>query len=155
MLEVKVHDNRGNTVKHRQPHDPSTRVQLTEDGAAFVRSIPESAPFVGDLRPVLNVSFRRSTLVLDATGERITVDEQARWSSGAFTEVWLGSLVILETKTVGPPTSIDRALWRAGHRPVTISKYCTGVAAIRRDLPSNKWHRLLTRDLIPNLHGQP
>jgi hypothetical protein len=152
MLEVKVRDNRGNTVKHRQPHDPCIRAQLTEDGEAFVKRIPASAPFVRDLRAVLTVMFRRSTIVLDETGERITVDEHARWSSDA-SHRRLDVLVFVETKTTGPPSDVDRALWRAGHRPVTISKYCTGLAAMRSDLPSNKWHRVLIRDLIPNLQS--
>ncbi len=52
-------------------------------------------------------------------------------------------LVIVETKSAARPSDIDRLLWRSGHRPLSISKYGTGLAALRRDLPANKWARIL------------
>lgn len=52
-------------------------------------------------------------------------------------------LVIIETKAGARPSGIDRLLWRSGHRPLSISKYGTGLAALRGDLPANKWARIL------------
>jgi hypothetical protein len=40
---------------------------------------------------------------------------------------------------------LDRWLWQSGVRPVRISKYCTALAAMRPELPANKWHRTLAR----------
>ena len=58
-----------------------------------------------------------------------------------------GALAIVETKTPGAPSSADRGLWAAGHRPAAISKYATGMALLHPELPANKWHRVLTREL--------
>ena len=58
-----------------------------------------------------------------------------------------GALAIVETKTPGAPSSADRWLWAAGHRPAAISKYATGMALLHPELPANKWHRVLTREL--------
>lgn len=55
----------------------------------------------------------------------------------------LPDMVIVETKSGPRPSSIDRLLWRNGHRPLSISKYGTGLAALRGELPSNKWARIL------------
>ena len=55
--------------------------------------------------------------------------------------------VVLETKTAGPPSRFDRWLWAQGHRPIRLSKYCTGLAALRPNLPANKWHRTLSQHL--------
>lgn len=55
----------------------------------------------------------------------------------------LPDLVIVETKSGPRPSGVDRLLWRRGHRPISISKYGTGLAALRGELPSNKWARVL------------
>ena len=55
----------------------------------------------------------------------------------------LPELVIVETKSGSRPSGIDRLLWRSGHRPLSLSKYGTGLAALRGELPSNKWARVL------------
>lgn len=153
MLEVKVRDHRGNTVKHRHDYEVAARDQLTVDGAAFVESVDASAPFTADLEPVLTVSYQRSTLLLDEDGSRLTVDQYAAWDRAGMAAN-LGDLVLLESKTAGRPSSVDRVLWRWGHRPIVISKYCTGIAALEPDLPSNKWHRVLQRHLAPSDLGR-
>jgi len=52
---------------------------------------------------------------------------------------------VFETKSAGPPSFFDRLLWTHGIRPVRISKFCTGLAALHPELPSNKWRRTLNR----------
>lgn len=151
MLEVKVRDARGNTVKHRLPYDLGSRDRLTGNGERFVASIDASAAVVDGLRPSLQVAYRRSTLVLDGCDARVTLDQDARWSADGRPDARLQGLVLVETKTSGRPCTVDRLLWRTGHRPVTISKYCTGLAALHPELPSNKWHRVLHRRLLPAL----
>jgi hypothetical protein len=89
--------------------------------------------------------------VLQEESARVTIDQNAAWRTDGSSLIQLG-LVLIETKTPGPPCAIDRKLWRAGHRPITISKYCTGLAAFEQDLPSNKWHRVLRRELLPHLN---
>ena len=59
----------------------------------------------------------------------------------------LADLAIVETKSAGAASEVDRLLWRAGHRPVRISKYGAGMAALHPDLPRLKWHRVLDTHL--------
>ena len=58
-----------------------------------------------------------------------------------------GALAVVETKTPAAPSAADRWLWAAGHRPAAVSKYATGMALLHPELPANKWHRVLTREL--------
>lgn len=151
LLEVKIRDHRGNTVKHRQPHDLGRRRHLTDRGAAFIAEIEAAAPFVDLMTTALEVRYHRSTFVLSSTHDRVTVDRGISWTGTTSSSLRLHGLAIIETKSSGPPTEVDRVLWRAGHRPRSISKYCTGLAAIESSLPSNKWHRLLDRHVLPNV----
>lgn len=150
LIEVKVRDHRGNTVKHRLPYDPDDRHRLNGQGVAFVRGVDAAAPFAAELSAVLEVHYRRSTLVLTSTMDRVTVDRHVTWCNGA-PGAELRGLAVIETKSAGPPTALDRRLWRAGHRPRRISKFCTGLAALDPSLPSNNWHRILERHIRPNL----
>ena len=151
VLEVKVRDHRGNTVKHRHGYEGCSRDRLTAEGARFVGGVQAVAPHSRHLHPVLTVTYERSTLVLDQGWDRVTIDDGATWSADGEGCVELRGLTLVETKTAGPPSMVDRALWRAGHRPVTISKYCTGMALMHPELPANKWHRVLHRSILPNL----
>ena len=58
-----------------------------------------------------------------------------------------GPFAVVETKNPARHSPTDRYLWAAGHRPSRISKYATGMAVLHPELPANKWHRLLTREL--------
>ena len=77
-------------------------------------------------------------------GARYTVDRGLECTEPGGTAIGLDE-VIIETKSDGPPSPIDRWLWKHGVRPVRISKYCTALAAMRPELPANKWHRTLAR----------
>lgn len=151
LLEVKVRDHRGNTVKHRRPYDLGQRHHLTAAGAAFVTEVEAAAPFVALLGAALEVRYHRSTFVLSSTSDRVTVDRCISWAGIGSPSLQVRGLAIIETKSSGPPTEVDRKLWQAGHRPRSISKYCTGLAAVDPSLPSNKWHRVLERHVLPNL----
>lgn len=65
----------------------------------------------------------------------------------------IGDLVVVETKTAdgSGPSSVDRLLWRAGHRPDRISKYATGLAVLLPELPDAPWRRLVRRRLAMSL----
>lgn len=142
MLEVKKRDNRGHTVKHRLPYDRHHSRELTPEGAGFVASTGTED---GDrLRPSLTSTYQRATLVFLESGVRVTIDVGLSWCDSDGHRLAVPDLVLLETKSLTRPSPVDRVLWAAGHRPATISKYCTGLAALRPSLPSNKWHRVLT-----------
>ena len=148
MLEVKVRDARGRTVKHRFPHPFDQRRELTADARDFVRSVDVAAPSADQLHGALTTTYRRATLVLRGTPARITVDLNAAFRSVDGRSVHLDDLAWIETKTPGPPCPADRLLWRDRYRPAIVSKYCTGLAALEPDLPSNKWHRVLLTHFV-------
>ena len=103
---------------------------------------------------MLRSVYRRTTVLLPDA--RLTLDTGLRWrldGPGAPADPHhartadVGDLVVVETKAGTAPSSADRALWRAGHRPDRISKYATGLATLRPDLPDHPWRRLRRRRL--------
>lgn len=118
-LEVKVRDARKRTVKHRQPHPVEDRERLTTRGHRFVGSFAQPADHLDCLVPTLATSYHRSTL-LPTGGQtaRVTIDVNlAIKDLSDGNEIRLDNMALIETKTTGHPPEVDRALWRAGHRP--------------------------------------
>jgi VTC domain len=147
MLEVKCRDGRNRTVKHRYPHAADRRTELDSDARAFLESVAPAAPAASALQERLTVSYQRATMVLSTGEARVTLDVGLAWHLRDRPSLELADLSVVETKTTGAPSAADRLLWRDGHRPTVISKYCTGLAALTPDLPANKWHRTLQRHL--------
>lgn len=145
FLELKTKSGRGSTVKDRMPYDPRDRARLTGAGGSYVSELlaghGHEPALVHRLGPALVSRYSRSTLLLGC-GSRATFDTRLRWAADGR-EVELPSHVIIESKSAGRPSELDRALWRAGHRPSGISKFGTGTAALRPELPRNKWARVL------------
>ena len=142
-VEVKTRGPRGSTVKTRLPYDPDDRDTLTDEGRRFADDVLDS---VGAFQKTLVSTYRRSTLYLPRTGSRTTIDTGLVWTSALTgTSRPLEDRVVIETKTGSTPSSTDRLLWRHGHRPVRISKYGTGMAALHTDLPHHPWRRVLDR----------
>lgn len=145
LLEVKTEGGRGETVKERLPYDVASRGELTPDAEAFARQrvgpLLDGAP----LEPVLTTTYARSTLLDRSAGSRTTCDVGLVCEGPEGGAVVLDDHVLVETKSSGAPDAADRWLWAAGVRPVTISKYCVGLACLRPELPANKWHRTLRR----------
>ncbi len=107
---------------------------------------------VAALVPMLRTSYLRSTLWLPGSGARVTLDVDLSWSLPWETTIGrVPGLAIVETKTAGASTGVDRALWAQGHRPIRISKYATGLALMLPDLPAHRWHRVRTRHLQQHL----
>ncbi|WP_157601943.1 VTC domain-containing protein, partial [Promicromonospora kroppenstedtii] len=122
------------------------------------------APSAPVLAPTLRSRYRRTTLLLDDA--RVTLDTGLVWDllspcdaapaadrAIEHPAAAVGDLVVVETKTAAGsgPSSVDRLLWRAGHRPDRISKYATGLAVLRPDLPDMPWRRLVRRRLTTSL----
>ena len=144
MLEVKAKDGRGRTVKHRQPHDLDRVMELGTDGGEFVDDVTRTPGLAASLVPTLETRYRRATVLDPGTDTRATIDvdlvcTHVDGRSVAFDKV------IVETKSDLTPGPIDRWMWRHGHRPEPISKYCTALALLDPTLPGNKWHRTITR----------
>ncbi|NNU26462.1 polyphosphate polymerase domain-containing protein [Isoptericola sediminis] len=148
FLEVKTRAARGVTVKERCP---ATDVadDLDAEAAEFVddrlAAARLAAPPSSALRPVLRSRYRRTTLL--TPDARVTLDTALTWQlvPGHDDErgtADVGDLVVVETKAGTAPSSVDRLLWRSGHRPDRLSKYATGLAVLRPDLPDHPWRRL-------------
>lgn len=148
MLEVKAKDGRGRTVKHRLEYSPADQGTLTVDGLRFIDDWAGQSEIAGQLIPSLTTRYMRSTLVDTAAGTRATVDRHLVCVAPCGSRIAFGP-VIVETKSDLAASPLDRWLWQRGERPVRISKYCTGLAAIYPELPANRWHRTLARHFEP------
>jgi hypothetical protein len=152
FLEMKTRGGRGLTIKERIAQDASAVDRLTAPGREYAETAIEGLGFGGEvadaLAPTLRTAYRRRTLALP-DGSRATVDSDLEWMDAAGARMRRGGLVIVETKSAVRVSSLDRRLWAAGIRPATISKFATGLAAMRPDLPSNKWSRVLRTHFPP------
>lgn len=150
FLEVKTRQASA-TVKHRIP-SPASGLDLGVAGTVYVERQLAAAgvELTTALVATLWTSYTRSTLLLPADSARITIDTGLCWSSPHHDDrLLVGEVAIVETKSAGQASSADRLLWSLGHRPVSISKYGTGLAALHPGLPSNRWHRLLGNLAVP------
>ncbi len=148
------------------------------ESVAFLDGFDTIAPHVANLSPKLTTAYTRMTLLcppaepvagvpssrargcagpLDQRspeGQRVTIDCDLRCGlpDGSGIDIGrLGDLMIIETKSPGHgPGSFDRVLWSMHIRPVVISKYALGMASADPRLPSNKWHRVLSRFVRPS-----
>lgn len=150
-IEVKTRGVRGTTVKDRVPHLLDERGTVAP-ALPFVTATLD-AHGIADVQatrwvPTLVTRYRRATVLLPSTDSRLTVDVDLAWHDGTRT-LHLDGLAVVETKTGSTASSADRLLWAHGHRPLSISKYATGLAALRPDLPSTRWRRTLRRHLAP------
>lgn len=148
-LEVKTRGARSTTVKDRLPYDPDARGALTRDGVRYVDTILSEASIPGaqphSMRSVLTTRYDRTTLFVPGSESRATIDTALEWELDGGEILRLDDITIVETKSGSRASDVDRLLWSHGHRPVGVSKYGTGLAALRPDLPSSKWARVIRR----------
>ncbi|WP_329338893.1 VTC domain-containing protein [Streptomyces sp. NBC_01352] len=158
FVEVKTRGPRGTTVKDRIPY-AGDALRLSPDARAFADAVLAGAG-IDSARfrfvPTLTTTYRRTTLFLPATGSRLTVDTGLTWSlpDGTAT-LRTPDRAIVETKAGRAGSDADRLLWSLKHRPCPVSKYGTGLAALRPDLPSHRWLPVLRRHFPTALDGSP
>jgi len=145
MLEVKTKGPRQLTIKTRQPHLVSERDRLGPLGQTFVDEAVGQVGRAASLGPTLVTTYRRTTLVDLDDVARLTIDTNLRCQAPTGASTGIGGQYVVETKSSGSPSAADKWLWEHGIRTTRISKYGTGMAALYPLLPSNKWHRTLTR----------
>lgn len=147
-LEVKTRDPRGITVKHRRPHLARLDHRLLPQGERFVAEVAGQQVARSGLRPTLTTRFTRSTLLLDDGAARVTLDVDLEMTTpdGACARLPRG--VVVETKSPGGPSAVDRLLWAARCRPARVSKYGAGMAALHPDLPGNRWARVVRGHVV-------
>ena len=163
-LEVKTRGGRGVTVKDRLPYGVDECRTLTTEGRRYVDSVLDDAGIIGAagqvLAPTLTTRYLRTTLFIPESSSRATIDTGLSWSAVPLRNppgrgsLWAGDsqlrldrpqLAIVETKSGARASAVDRILWAHGHRPATISKYGTGMAALWGHLPANRWAPVLRR----------
>lgn len=148
-FEVKIKDNRDRTSKYRLPV-VAMREQPTKDEITMAEKYTE-IPLKGFTR-VLDVSYRRITLINRDEPDRITIDLGIRarykddWSS-------FGDLVIAEIKQ---PRYRQNSLFFRSMRDLRIpemrlSKYCLGILQTHGDVRYNRFKpKLLWLDKLLN-----
>ena len=146
-LEVKTRGARSSTVKDRIAYRPGDRRVLTQEGLDYVDETLSLSGIEGvdssRLVPTLFTTYGRTTLYVPSSQSRATIDTNLGWHLPGDGQLDRPDMVIVETKSGSRASTVDRVLWAHAHRPVAISKYGTGLAALRDDLPSNKWARVL------------
>ncbi|WP_240916113.1 VTC domain-containing protein [Sanguibacter sp. HDW7] len=150
FTEVKTRGPRGLTVKDRQPRAGADDVLGTDD-CGYVAEVlrarvpSDGAPAPRELAPVLRTTYRRTTLALP-DGARATVDLDLVWRDPEGTAACgVEGVAVVETKSPGGATVLDRALWREGVRPSRLSKFGAGLVVLDPSLPAHRWCSTLRR----------
>ncbi|MFF5078312.1 polyphosphate polymerase domain-containing protein [Actinoplanes sp. NPDC000266] len=151
FLEVKTRGSRGITIKDRFPYagehdrlDPAAR-----DLACAVLTKARIA-VDPDFAPALATHYERTTLFVPSSGSRVTIDHDLAWAlPGQPAGPALPGRVVVETKSPRVTSPVDRLLWSLAYRPSPMSKYATGLAVLRPDLPANRWRPLVRRHFEP------
>lgn len=145
FLEVKTRGQRGITVKERIPYcgdglevGSTSRTHVDE---VLTEARIESAHL--RFEPTLTTQYRRTTLFLPDSGSRVTIDTGLNWTLPGTSAGNTIDQAIVETKSAGSASYVDRLLWAHQYRPRAISKYATGLAALRPELPANRWNTVL------------
>lgn len=144
MFEIKTKGLRGATVKHRIEQEMDDAGRLTGDSLKFLDEVVarEYGEDVPRLAPVLDSSYVRGTFVNPLDGERVTCDVELHYANDEQ-QIDGPDLIVVETKSADGRGVSDQALADLGIRPVSMSKYCIGIALLNPQLPANKWSRLL------------
>ena len=147
MFEAKFKGARGQTVKYRIPHAFSERETITPEATGFLRAQlrAEYNQELPHLEPVMRSDYVRATFVNPKDEERLTCDVNLVYSREGAT-VHGPELFVIETKSANGRGAADAALSRMGIRPVSMSKYCLGIALLHPHLAANKWSRLLRQN---------
>ncbi|WP_007508845.1 VTC domain-containing protein [Pseudofrankia saprophytica] len=155
-LEVKTRCARGATVKQRTPYWGDTH-HLDARARAYTDAVLAAAGIrVEHLRfdPALISAYRRSTLFIPSAAARVTIDTSLAWALPDGPAIETPRRVVVETKSPRDASDVDRLLWSLQHRPCSMSKYTTGLAALRSDLPANRWHPVLRRHFAESATGR-
>lgn len=143
FFEVKQKVNGRRTIKERIPLTGGL-AEIREDEAQLVRDMTELDP--GDLHPVLRVGYARFTLVHPLRPERVTIDMSLSYNS-PVSSLDLSGVVIAEVKQArfSRQSEFMRLMQSMRVFPVSISKYCAGMAMSYTDLKYNRFkHKLRT-----------
>jgi hypothetical protein len=152
MFEVKTVATRGETVKDRMKHPVDDRASLTDEARAFLARTLDRAygrPVPEGLQPTLINLYRRTTLASPVEGARLTCDVSLSCHTERAGMTDRNTHVLVESKSANGFSQADQILRRLGVRPMSVSKYCVGIAALHPEVPSNPWRATLARYFQP------
>ncbi|MEW9805378.1 polyphosphate polymerase domain-containing protein [Mesorhizobium sp. ZMM04-5] len=143
FLEVKLKDKRGVTVKKRFAHDLAMFGHLDATALGHIEDAYRDLyglTFPYALSRVIDMRYRRMTLVAKEGGERMTIDSGLRFFTPEAAHAVDSHLFIVETKSANGNGMADRVL-RALHQHPTkhCSKYCMGVALLNEGTKHNRF----------------
>ncbi len=146
LFEVKREGRRKETVKHRMAHPLEQRHRMTGEARDFLEGVllADYDLRPPELVPSVTTRYARTTLVDLREGARLTCDVDLECVQGDR-GVWGPDRVLVESKSTGSGFA-DRVLAARGIRPVSVSKYCVGIALLHPWLPANRWNRILRRE---------
>lgn len=154
FVEVKLKDRRGQTIKKRMPYALDKYGTLDELAHAHVSSCYQGLygqAFEHQLRPVIEMRYRRITLVAREGGERMTIDAELRFRAGERCVDAASDVLVIETKSANGNGLADKILRRLHQHPTNgCSKYCVGMAALQSVQRHNKFLPALRKlDVLP------
>lgn len=143
FMEVKLKSRLG-TDKYRMLCSDDQVLPQVAPTSDFVRGhIPVETPLEA-FAPSLSINYVRTTLVgvgnTDEAAFRVTFDQRLTWAANGK-QIRANPSFIVETKTEGHPSVVDRKLWESGIRPMPVSKYAVGMALLNPALPRQRWNR--------------
>lgn len=144
FFEIKRKTSQRRTVKSRIRIHRFHPALGEDERRLLTRRCPVAAD---DLEHVLDVSFRRWTMVHKGYRDRCTIDTDLVTSAGdrAFPYPWL-SIVEVKQERFSRASDLVRALEAMRIRPLRISKYCLGILRGRPGVKYNRFKAKL-RDL--------
>lgn len=143
LFEVKLKGGRGQTVKLRLPYEYEDRDRVTGVAQDFLEDalLDNYQVRPPELAQSLVTRYSRATFVDVVDGARLTCDIDLACTADGDTQPG-PDLILVESKSTGTGRA-DAVLARLGIRPVSVSKYCIGIALTNPELPANKWNRML------------
>lgn len=155
FVEIKLKDKRGITVKKRLRYEIGKYGTLDPGAQAHIRAAHEelygrTLDDAHALEPVIEIRYRRITLVAKEGGERMTIDSDLVFFGAAGRSRSADENVfIVETKSSNGNGIADKILRGLHQHPTKrCSKYCVGMAALQAVHKHNNFLQAL-RKLTP------
>ena len=99
---------------------------------------------------------RRRTFASPGEGARLTCDVALNCHTDYASLNDRHTHVLVESKSATGSSEADHLLRHLGVRPISLSKYAVGIAALHPEVPGNPWHATLHRYFQPpQWHTQP
>lgn len=143
FVEVKLKSTRGMTIKKRLPYAPDKHGSLDTQARSFIKASYQELyddDFRYQFSPVLNMRYKRITLVALAGSERMTIDYDLQFLGNSAAHAIPGDRFIIESKSANANGKADHIL-RSHHQHPTkaCSKYCVGMGMTQPSLKQNRF----------------